>query len=210
MAKQIKGVFQHILECAKVEFLANGYQGASLRVIAANAETTTGSIYTRFGDKAGLFRAIVEPASDGMKELFLRLQEDFHLMDKDKQHESLEKYSESSMEQILIFIYEHFDEFRLLLDASYGTRFQNYVDDLTRIEVEYTLKYMQVVGCESVTSGAVTAEFLHIITTAFFEGMFEIVRHNMKPTEAKKYLDLLRKYHFAGFDTIFRPEKYSL
>ena len=33
-----------------------------LRDIAKAAGTSTGSIYTRFTDKAGLFRALVEPA----------------------------------------------------------------------------------------------------------------------------------------------------
>lgn len=38
---------------------------ASLRTIAAKAETTTGSIYSRFRDKEGLFGALVEPAAGG-------------------------------------------------------------------------------------------------------------------------------------------------
>ncbi|MCB7525000.1 TetR family transcriptional regulator [Ruminococcus sp. TM463] len=32
---------------------------------------STGSIYTRFGDKAGLFSAVVKPAADGLMELYL-------------------------------------------------------------------------------------------------------------------------------------------
>ncbi len=48
-----------ILSCAKKEFLEKGYKDASLRVIAQEAGTSTGSIYTRFGDKEGLFEAIV-------------------------------------------------------------------------------------------------------------------------------------------------------
>ena len=33
-----------------------GYKDASLRTIAQEANTSTGSIYTRFGDKEGLLR----------------------------------------------------------------------------------------------------------------------------------------------------------
>lgn len=61
MAKQIEGVYEKILECAKNEFLKNGYNDASLRTIAANADTSTQSIYVRFHNKEGLFTAIVEP-----------------------------------------------------------------------------------------------------------------------------------------------------
>ena len=37
MAKMIEGVTENILKCAKEEFLANGYENASLRNIAENA-----------------------------------------------------------------------------------------------------------------------------------------------------------------------------
>ena len=55
MTKPIEGVSERILSCAKEGFLEKGYADASLRTIAAKAETTTGSIYSRFRDKEGLF-----------------------------------------------------------------------------------------------------------------------------------------------------------
>ena len=44
MTKPIEGVSERILSCAKEGFLEKGYADASLRTIAAKAETTTGSI----------------------------------------------------------------------------------------------------------------------------------------------------------------------
>ena len=48
--------------------------------------------------------------------------------------------------ELIDYMYAHLDEFRLLLDSSYGTRFHNFVDELVRIEVEYTYKYMETSG----------------------------------------------------------------
>lgn len=62
MAKQIEGVAERIIAAAKQEFLDKGYVDASLRTIAAAADTSTNSIYVRFGDKEGLFSAIVAGA----------------------------------------------------------------------------------------------------------------------------------------------------
>ena len=59
MAKQKVGVYDRVLECAKEEFLSRGFLDASLRTIAQEAETSTGSIYTRFGDKEGLFLSLI-------------------------------------------------------------------------------------------------------------------------------------------------------
>lgn len=73
MAKQLEGVSERILNCAKTEFLDKGYTDASLRSIAAAADTSTNSIYVRFGDKEGLFSAIVEPALNEMTERFLKI-----------------------------------------------------------------------------------------------------------------------------------------
>ena len=69
MAKQIEGVAERIIAAAKKEFLDKGYVDASLRTIAAEADTSTNSIYVRFGDKEGLFSAIVEPVLNEMIEM---------------------------------------------------------------------------------------------------------------------------------------------
>lgn len=208
MAKQIEGVYERILKCAAQEFLEKGYRDASLRVIASNAQTTTGSIYTRFGDKEGLFEAIVEPVVNGVMEIFCGIQESFHEFDAKTQKERVNEYSFQGMETFLDYIYAHFDEFRLLLDASHGTKFQNFVDELTRIEVEYTYKYMEVVGCSgnAQREERISKEFIHIVTTAYFEGVFEVVRHGMDRETAGKYVGMLERYHAAGFETFLYPE----
>ena len=46
MAKRIESFDAVILEHAKVEFLKNGYDNASLRTIAQNANVSTSTIYT--------------------------------------------------------------------------------------------------------------------------------------------------------------------
>ena len=64
MTRPIEGISERILACARKEFLEKGYSDASLRTIAAKADVTTGSIYSRFVGKEGLFSAIVQPAAD--------------------------------------------------------------------------------------------------------------------------------------------------
>ena len=203
MAKQIEGVYEAVLHCAKKEFLEKGYKDASLRTIAQEANTSTGSIYTRFGDKEGLFCAIVEPAANGLKKMFLEIQEKFHSFDKEAQLAEMGQYTSLHQMEMLDYIYDHFDVFRLLLDCAEGTQFSRFVEELVEIEVDYTYKYMEVIGCKSVKSGLVTEEFVHIVVTAYFNGMFEVVRHNMDKASAVKYVRLLNRYHMQGFSTIF-------
>ena len=203
MAKQIEGVAERIISAAKREFLDNGYVDASLRTIAAAAETSTNSIYVRFGDKEGLFSAIVEPVLNGMTERFIHIQERFHRMSPEEQAKRMPKYADGGTAELIDYMYEHLDEFRLLLDSSYGTRFHNFIDELVRIEVEYTYKYMAAVGYSDKFGDAVTEKLLHIVTTSRFESIFEIIRHGMSREEAFEYIALLSRYHRTGFLEIF-------
>lgn len=63
MAKQIEGVYERILACAKKEFLQMGFAEASLRVIASEAQTTTGSIYTERSRSPLIRRATIFAAA---------------------------------------------------------------------------------------------------------------------------------------------------
>ena len=203
MAKQIEGVYENLMRCAQQEFLEKGFALASLRTIAQEAGTSTGSIYTRFGDKEGLFRAIAEPVVDEFKSMFRKVQEDFHQFPEEEQRAEMGQYTARHQEELLDYIYDHFDVFRLLLDGAHGTRFACFLDELVDIEMDYTYKYMEVIGCESVKSGLVTEESIHIIVTAYFNGMFEVVRHNMDRAAAHRYVKMLNRYHMAGFGTVF-------
>jgi len=40
----------------------------------------------------------------------------------------------------------------------------------------------------------------------YFNGMFEVVRHNMDRAAAHRYVKMLNRYHMAGFGTVFDPQ----
>ena len=207
MTKPIEGVSEKILACAREEFLEKGYSDASLRTIAAKADTTTGSIYSRFGGKEGLFSAIVQPAADEFTDIFLRTQEDFHALEGAEQPGMLREYVSGGMEEMLDCMYGHFEEFQLLLDASYGTKFQHFVEHLVDIETEYTYKYMNVIQFQNEGAQEIPEEFIHIMTTALFESAFEVVRHRMPREKAENYIKMLEKYHYGGWNEIINFNK---
>ena len=204
MSKQVEGVSEKIEACAKKEFLEKGYVDASLRTIAAEAGTTTGSIYSRYGGKEGLFSAIVGPAAEEFTGIFLSVQEKFHGMEADRQEASLDDFARSGMEQLVDYMYAHFEEFQLLVDGAYGTKFQNFVEHLVDIETEYTYKYLEAIGLEVKNGKPITKDFMHIMNKALFESFFEVVRHQMPKAEAQEYVDMLERYHSAGWAVIYQ------
>lgn len=97
VAKQIEGVYDKLIECAKAEFLEKGFKDASLRTIAKNAHTSTNSIYVRFGDKAGLFDALVKPHYETVMNRYIKTQTEFQSLPADIQRISIEKQSGDCM-----------------------------------------------------------------------------------------------------------------
>lgn len=207
MAKQIEGIYENLILCAKKEFLEKGFKDASLRTIASNANTSTGSIYTRFKDKEGLFQAIVEPVVDGLKKQIMAEQVDFHEKEPDVQVEEVSDYSQNALMKVVDYIYQNFDEFDILVNSSYGTEYSDFLNEIVEIEVDYTCKYMDVIGSKTMEDGLLTSDVLHIITTAYMNGIFEVVRHKMTIEEAKKYMKVLYRYHRSGFDVLFDEKK---
>ena len=86
-------VYDRVLECAKEEFLSKGFLDASLRTIAQEAGTSTGSIYTRFGDKEGLLRCLEEPVVDEFRAMFREIQESCHQLDDETQQAEMGRYT---------------------------------------------------------------------------------------------------------------------
>lgn len=52
--------YDALLDCAKRLFLVHGYEGASLAAVAGEAHVALRTIYTWFGGKSGMLRAVLE------------------------------------------------------------------------------------------------------------------------------------------------------
>ena len=112
--------------------------------------------------------------------------------------------AQQGMEMFVEYMYEHFEEFKLLVNGSYGTKSQNFVEHLVDIETEYTYKFMEATGLHFKGGKPVTKNFMHIMNKALFESFFEVVRHDMSKEEAEEYVVMLEKYHSTGWDIIYK------
>ena len=206
MAKQIEGVYEAVLECAKKEFLEKGYKDASLRTIAQEAGTSTSSIYTRFGDKEGLFRAIVEPAAEEMRRMFLEIQENFHQLDDNVQQSEMGQYTSLHQMELLDYIYDHFDEFKLILCRAEGTGYADFIEVLVELEVDRSEEYYALLRKNGMLSGSMTRQLHHMITRAYFTAVCETIVHDMPREEAMKYVDELAIFFHSGWSGLLRLE----
>lgn len=199
MAKQMEGVYDRILACAKPEFLKKGYIDASLRTIAAKAGTSTNSIYVRFGDKEGLFEALVGEPYEHFMDCFRKAQRDFADLPDEEQPDHLSEISGDCMMEMLLYAYDHLDEFQLLLCCSEGTRFAGMLDEMVEIETRGTHDYLRVLKGLNRPAPPIDERLEHILITGMFNAFFELIIHEMPLEQAKIYLREMRDFYTAGW-----------
>ena len=104
MAKRVEGRSDKLLECARTEFLEMGFQDASLRVIAAQAGTSTGAIYTRFQDKEGLFHAVVDATVNQLLNWFELGQQSFADQPSEAQKQDVFTYKPDIWDELIDYM----------------------------------------------------------------------------------------------------------
>jgi AcrR family transcriptional regulator len=133
---------ERIMECAKAEFLKKGFQAAQLKDIVAAAKVTTGAVYRHFKDKEALFFALIED----VYHYTLDFLDNVESYDTVGIKEAIERDSiESSYMQAMKYVnymYEHFEEYQLLLKYSKGSRVENFIEEIAD---QYTKQNAQFV-----------------------------------------------------------------
>lgn len=202
MSNNESTTLQNILQAGKDEFLKKGFKSASLRNIVKTAGVTTGAFYGYFSGKEALFAALVEEHAVNIMNIFMSAQEDFANLPKEIQAQHMGVESRSSMTQIIDYIYDNFDEFKLLICKSEGTSYENFVHNMVEIEVEETLNFIELLREQGKNVPHMEKAVCHMIVSGMFNGMFQLIEHDMKKENAHKYVGELQDFYIAGWSKI--------
>lgn len=203
MANRVEGFDEAILYHAQNEFLEKGFNEASLRTIAQNAGVSTSTIYTRYSDKEGLFRFLVEPAVDGMKKFIYQALKGFDNLTNEEQKEQHKEYSDGGFPGLVDLLYNYFNEFKLMITCSPNTFYHDFLESLVELDIECTRKFLKNVGSKAYAEGRITDGFLHVVSSAFYSGLFEVIIHDMPREEAESYINELRNFYNNGWKEYF-------
>lgn len=202
MNHQETNTLETIKNSGRAEFLQKGYEAASLRQIVKNAGVTTGAFYGYFSSKEALFNAIVEPHARAIMNIFMSAQLDFQEIPKEEQQNHVGVESKKGMDEIVEYMYQNFDDCKLLLCCAGGTAYENFVHNMVEIEVDATLQFMETLRLLGKPIHEFDRPFCHIIVSGMYMGMFEVVRHDMPYEKARKYVRQLEDFYVAGWSTI--------
>lgn len=204
MSKDEKNTLERIHIAAENEFLNRGFRQASLRNIVKTAGVTTGAFYGYYSSKEELFSDLVDASYRYLIDTYQRALSYFAQLPPEQQPEQMGKISGNCMREMLLYMFEHRNSFRLLLQCADGTRYAAMIDELVELEVESTHQYYTVLEKLGHTVVYIDERLEHILVTGLMNAYFEIILHDMSMDDAKRYLNELNDFYLAGWKKLWR------
>ena len=199
MVESSSATLEKIQQADLTEFLDKGFLSASLRQIVKNAGVTTGAFYGYFSCKEALFASIVEPHAAALMGRFMEAQTSFAGRPEAEQPEHMGEDSESCLDWMVDYICQNREPVKLLLCRAEGTGYESFVHNMVEVEVEYTLRYMEVLRRLGRRVPTLSRSLCHIIASGMFNGLFEVVIHDMPYEQALRDVKQLRAFYTAGW-----------
>lgn len=202
MSRDFQQTHEKLLVCAKKHFLEYGFERASIREICKDAHVTNGAFYNHFEDKEALFGALVDPVVLAVSDIYSdSVIKHFDLIGTNELKQ-LWKMSEDTICQIIEFIYDHFDEFKLLLVQSSGTKYSSFLDDVVRADVRESQKLVAALKERGVSVHDLEDDEWHMLVHSYYSSIAEIVLHNYPKEAAVKYAHTLATFFSSGWQTV--------
>lgn len=199
MEEKSPDTLERIQQAALEEFSEKGFLGASLRQIVKNAGVTTGAFYGYFSSKEALFASLVEPHAAALMGRFMEAQTGFAELPEEEQPAHMGEASGDYVDWMVDYICEHREPVKLLLCRTDGTSYEHFIHNMVEVEVESTLRYMEVLRRLGKDIPPLNRSLCHIIASGMFNGLFEIVIHDMPREQAFQDVTQFRTFYTAGW-----------
>ena len=141
MAKKTHSLDDGVMQAAYSEFLAYGFQKASLHKIAEKAGVTTGAIYTRYKNKDALFVSLLQDFFETMRVLFAPVAEEYEKAKRSAQPDDILRAIKAEEKIYFRLLTEHYDECTLFFCRSDGSSVETMLGTLMDHKTEQTVEF---------------------------------------------------------------------
>lgn len=193
---------ENIEKYAIKEFLEKGFNGASLRQIVKDAGVTTGAFYRYYPTKEALFEGIVSPCVEHVYDIIDSNYREFTKHDLYEQTGNMKDNSDFLTDTLVDYVYDNIDIFRLVLTASEGTQYADFIHNLAEREARSTMAFADLMRENGMEVPELDEQFIHMISSGLYAAVFETVLHNMDKNVARKRISMIEKFYTAGCEEI--------
>ncbi len=194
MAVRDTSIDPKLMDSAREEFLKRGFIKAELKTICDNAGVTTGAVYKRYKGKEELFGAVVSDVVSALdKFLEDRAGIDFSSLTDDEIRASW-KMSYDTMIPMFHMLRSYGDDFKILIDKSSGTRFEDFSHDyVIKMSYAYEQFYMEAYK-RGIASEKVSRDEFHILLTSFWSSICEPFVHDMSEKQMEEHCLMMCRF----------------
>ena len=143
MANKDHSLDDGIVRAAYEEFLACGFEKASLHKIAKNAGVTTGAIYTRYKNKDALFASLLEDFFAIIQSKFLTTASVYEKARESGTVEALQEAIVSEEKIYMELFLKHYEECRLFFCCSDGSSVETMIKGMMEKKTEQTVAFFR-------------------------------------------------------------------
>ena len=200
MPKDKTASHARVLAAAREEFLAYGFEKASMRRVGERCGLTAAGLYRHCRDKADLFDLLVSPAigqlntwmENHLTKYLTAVREDGTL-----------QWQDSWIDMMREVVYPHVEDYHLLLTCSSGTKYESFLHDLTQAAQERTLQYLPILREKGLAVREISPRELHLLYSAYVTALFEPVIHRYSLDESMRCLETIEAFFLPGWKTLF-------
>ena len=188
---------ERIVTAAKSEFLTCGFENASMRRIAAASGISVSGLYKHFPSKEEMFVCLVQPVLDEFGELYYRKEKEER--DAIEEIGAAAAFLNEDAVYAMEFIYDHFDEFKLLVCRSQGTRYENYAHTLAEMEEKSSLNFIETLRRRGDNVPDFDRREFHLLVSSNVEAVLQPIRHDFTRAEAMHYAQTINTFFSKGW-----------
>ena len=188
-----------LLAAAREEFLEKSFESASMRSIGIRCGLTAAGIYRHCKDKEDLFCLVVSPAADNLNDWMER-----HIAryaDALRHNEGI-FWQDSWIDMMREIVYPNMEDYHLLLTKSQGTRYEDYLHELTEKGQNQFLAYLPFLKECGFPAEEIDPLELHLLLTAYSAALFEPVVHNYSHQDALRCLKTVEAFFLPGWKNL--------
>ena len=185
-----------LMAAAREEFLEYGFEKASMRSIGQRCGMTAAGLYRHCRDKADLFDQLVAPAVEQM-DTWLQDHVSRYVKTVESSREPI--WRDSWIDMMRDVVYTNMEDYHLLTAKSQGTKYENFLHDLTETGQRQFLSYFPLLRELGYPVWDINPAELHLLLSAYATALFEPVIHRYAQADALRCLDTIEACFLPGW-----------
>ena len=188
---------KRILDVAQSEFLENGFQKTSMRMIAKKCDMNLSNIYNYFRNKDEIFTTILKPLTDKFEQQIIEHNKSENLTIEVFYSDEFQK---NKVIELINLAVKFKPELDLLFFKSGGSSLVEYKDKLIDRHTEIGIEYIKLMNKKYVEINASVSDFfVHLATAWWLNVLEEIVMHDYKGEDLQQFIEEYVSYSTAGW-----------